>query len=113
MMEGKHLARKILGATLLFAEIVASVWAIDFGLSLMSEASDLFLVGGFGLLFLVGAFWWYKFQHMKHRRQQQGGMQKRDDITQWKVSDLGDTLGHTLRDRMRDPHWPWKRRDQG
>jgi len=113
MFEGKHVARKILRATLLFAEIVASVWAVDFGLSMMSAASDLFLVGGFGLLFLVGAFWFYKYEHMKHRRLREGGIEKSDHITQWKVRDLGDSCGDTLRDRMRHPHWPWKRRDQG
>lgn len=112
-MEGKHLARRILRATLLFAEIVASIWAVDFGLSLMSEASDLFLIGGFGLLFLVGAFWFYKYEVMKHRRHKEGGIEKSEQITRWKVRDLGDTLSDTLRDRMRDPHWPWKRRDQG
>ncbi len=112
-MEGKNLARRILRTTLLFAEIVASIWAVDFGLSLMSEASDLFLIGGFGLLFLVGAFWFYKYEVMKHRRQKEGGIEKSEQITHWKVRDLGDTLGDTLRDRMRHPNWPWKRRDQG
>jgi hypothetical protein len=113
MMETKRLMRKILRATLLFVEIVASVWAVDFGLSMMSAASDLFLIGGFGLLFLVGAFWFYKYEHMKHRRMKEGGIEKSEDITHWKVRDVGDTFGHTLRDRLRDPHWPWKRRDQG
>ncbi len=60
--------KKLLSAALLFLEIAASIWAMDFAFSFMNEPSDIFFWGGLGLLFLVGAFWYYRIQVFRHRR---------------------------------------------
>ena len=38
----------------------------------MNEPSDFFFWGGLGLLFLVGAFWYYRFQVYRHRKEKRG-----------------------------------------
>ena len=48
--------KQILGAALLLAEIIASVWAVDLAFSLISDPSTVLLIAGIWLLFLVGAF---------------------------------------------------------
>jgi len=68
--------KQILGAALLLAEIIASVWAVDLAFSLISDPSTVLLIAGIWLLFLVGAFWYYRLLVIKHRRekrQQKGG----------------------------------------
>lgn len=110
--------KQILGAALLLAEIIASVWAVDLGFSLISDPSTGLLIAGIWLLFLVGAFWYYRLLVAKHRReerQRKGG----DDASETNegprlgklehfISDVGGDLGR----RMRDTHWPGKRGDQ-
>src|ERR1700688_4891112 len=111
--------KQILRAALLLAEIIASVWAVDLAFSLISDPSTGLLIAGIWLLFLVGAFWYYRLLVMKHRReerQRKGG----DDAGE---TDEGSTVGKLehfiggLRSvvgrRVRDTHWPGKRGDQG
>jgi hypothetical protein len=104
--------KKIIGAGLLFLEIAASIWAMDFAFSFMNEPSDFFFWGGLGLLFLVGAFWYYRIQVFRHRKDQERGANKHEDGMATEISKLGHTLGGDLRDRMRNSNWPWKRGNQ-
>src|ERR1700722_8191925 len=108
--------KRILAAALLFLEIAASIWAMDFAFSFMNEPSDIFFWGGLGLLFLVGAFWYYRFQVFRHRKDKQRGTENHEERAtevdteiSTEISKFGRTLSGDFRDRMRDAHWPWKR----
>jgi len=111
--------KEILRAALLLAEIIASVWAVDLAFSLISDPSTWLLIAGIWLLFLVGAFWYYRLLVMKHRReerQRKGG----DDATEanggstsGKVEHFVSGIGGVVERRLRDAHWPGKRGDQG
>src|SRR5579872_3948039 len=108
--------KKILGAALLLAEIMASVWAVDLAFSLINDPSTWLLIAGIWLLFLVGAFWYYRLLVMKHRkekRQTQGGEDAGDTNgsstfgkLEHLVGDVSDRVGR----RVRDANWPGKRR---
>ena len=107
--------KRILNTGLLFLEIVASIWAMDFAFSFMNEPSDFFFWGGLGLLFLVGAFWYYRIQVYRHHRDKdkERRADKHEEGMATKISKLGHTLDDDLRERMREPNWPWKRGNQG
>lgn len=110
--------KRILRAALLLAEIIASVWAVDLAFSLISDPSTWLLITGIWLLFLVGAFWYYRLQVFKHRRDQQqpeGG----DDAAETSgISTLGKLeqfvggVGRDVGRRVRHADWPGKRGDQ-
>jgi hypothetical protein len=100
--------KKVGGAALLFLEIAASIWAMDFAFSFMNEPSDIFFWGGLGLLFLVGAFWYYRIQVFRHRKDKERGGENEEGVAT-KITRLEHTIGDDLRGRMRDAHWPWKR----
>ena len=68
--------KKVLGAALLFLEIAASIWAMDFAFSFMNEPSDIFFWGGLGLLFLVGAFWYYRIQVLQAPKKSRQGTRR-------------------------------------
>ena len=110
--------KQILGAALLLAEIIASIWAVDLAFSLISDPSTWLLLGGIWLLFLVGAFWYYRLQVAKHRREERrkGGNdagEANESSTLGKVEHYFGGLGGDVERRLRDAHWPGKRRDQG
>ena len=107
--------KKLLSAALLFLEIAASIWAMDFAFSFMNEPSDIFFWGGLGLLFLVGAFWYYRIQVFRHRRNQdkERGAENHEEGVATEITKFGHTLGDDFRGRMRDANWPWKRGNQG
>ena len=105
--------KRIIGTALLFLEIIASIWAMDFAFSFMNEPSDFFFWGGLGLLFLVGAFWYYRFQVYRHRKEKRGAEKDENEGMATEISKLGHTLGGDFRDRMRNSNWPWKRGNQG
>jgi membrane protein implicated in regulation of membrane protease activity len=118
-LDGSRTMKKILGAALLLAEIMASVWAVDLAFSLISDPSTWLLIAGIWLLFLVGAFWYYRLLVMKHRReerQKKGG----DDASDSNESSTFGKLEHFVSDvsgsvgrRVRNANWPGKRGDQG
>jgi hypothetical protein len=101
--------KRILLAALLFIEIAASIWAVDFAFAFMNEPSDIFFWGGLGLLFLVGAFWYYRIQVYRHR---QRGEEKHENGMATEISKLGHRLTGDIRERMRDANWTGKRGDQ-
>jgi hypothetical protein len=111
--------KQILRAALLLAEIIASVWALDLAFSLISDPSTWLLIAGVWLLFLVGAFWYYRVLVVKHRREERrrkGG----DDATETsegsalgKLEHFAGGIGGVVERRLRDAHWPGKRGDQG
>jgi hypothetical protein len=111
--------KQILRAALLLAEVIASVWAIDLAFSLISDPSTVLLIAGIWLLFLVGAFWYYRILVGKHRREERlrkegddaGGAE--DGSTIGKVEHFIGGLGHVVERRMRNANWPGKRGDQG
>ena len=111
--------KQILGAALLLAEIIASVWAVDLAFSLINDPSTVLLIAGIWLLFLVGAFWYYRLLVMKHRRkerQQKGGDEGNETNENSPFSKLEHFAGGIRDDvgrRVRDAHWPGKRGDQG
>jgi len=111
--------KQILRAALLLAEIIASVWAVDLAFSLIDDPSTGLLIAGIWLLFLVGAFWYYRMLVMKHRRDkrlQQGGedASERDGgSTRGKVEHFFSSVSGDVERRMRNAHWPGKRGDQG
>ncbi len=109
------LVKRLIAAALLFIEIAASIWAMDFAFSFMNEPSDIFFWGGLGLLFLVGAFWYYRFQVFRHRKdkEKERGAQNHEESVATEITKFGHTLGGDLRGRMRDANWPWKRGNQG
>ncbi len=106
--------KQILRAAFFVAEIIASIWALDLAFSLMSDASAGLVTAGIGLLFLVGAFWYYRLQVMKYRREKTGMEGGNPSETQ--VDSTLNKLEHfargTFRGRMRDTHWPRKRGNQ-
>ncbi len=69
--------KRLIAAALLLIEIAASIWAMDFAFSFMNEPSDIFFWGGLGLLFLVGAFWYYRFQVFRHRKDKEKENERR------------------------------------
>jgi ABC-type nickel/cobalt efflux system permease component RcnA len=111
--------KQILRAALLLAEIIASVWAVDLAFSLISDPSTWLLIAGIWLLFLVGAFWYYRLLVAKHRRDK--GRTKGEDnadetnegSTHGKLEHFIGGLGSTVERRLRNANWPGKRRDQG
>jgi hypothetical protein len=111
--------KKILSAALLLAEIIASVWAVDLAFSLIDDPSTGLLIAGIWLLFLVGAFWYYRLLVMKHRkdkRQQEGGEHAREmdgGSTRGKLEHLFSNISGDVERRVRNAHWPGKRGDQG
>jgi hypothetical protein len=106
--------KRIAAAALLFLEIAASIWAMDFAFTFMNEPSDIFFWGGLGLLFLVGAFWYYRVQVFRHRKLEakERGAEHHEEAVATEITKFGHTLGGDLRDRVRDSHWPWKRGNQ-
>ncbi len=54
-LNGRRTMRQILGAALLLAEIIASVWAVDLAFSLISDPSTWLLIAGIWLLFSGGS----------------------------------------------------------
>jgi len=112
--EGSRVKR-LIAAALLFIEIAASIWAMDFAFSFMNEPSDIFFWGGLGLLFLVGAFWYYRFQVFRHRKdkEKERGAENHEESVATEITKFRHTLGGDLRGRMRDTNWPWKRGNQG
>jgi hypothetical protein len=111
--------KKILGAALLLAEIMASVWAIDLAFSLINDPSNWLLVAGIWLLFLVGSFWYYRLLVMKHRkeeRQKKGGEDASDSNESsafGKLEHFVDDVSSSVGRRVRNANWPGKRGDQG
>ena len=111
--------KQILRAALLLAEIIASVWAVDLAFSLISDPSTGLLIAGIWLLFLVGAFWYYRLLVAKHRREERlrkGGddaSETHEGSTIGKLEHFASDLGGDLGRRMRNANWPGKRRDQG
>jgi hypothetical protein len=105
--------KKFLSILLLFIEIMASIWAMDFAFSFMNEPSDIFFWGGLGLLFLVAAFWYYRFQVFRHRKNAEKVPENHDEKLGAEISKFGHSVGDSVRDRMRDSNWPWKRGHQG
>jgi hypothetical protein len=111
--------KKILGAALLRAEIIASVWAVDLAFSLINDPSTVLLLGGVWLLFLVGAFWYYRLQVARNRREhdrKHGGdnaSETNEGSALGKVEHFVGGIGGDVERRLRDAHWPGKRRDQG
>jgi hypothetical protein len=109
--------KQILRAALLLAEIIASVWAVDLAFSLINDPSTILLIGGIWLLFLVGAFWYYRLRVAKHRREvnKDGGTDadKADEISTFgKVEHFLGGLGGDLERRLRNTYRPGKRGDQ-
>ncbi len=111
--------KQILRAALLLAEIIASVWAVDLAFSLISDPSTGLLIAGIWLLFLVGAFWYYRLLVGKHRREERlrkGGEDagEKDEVsTVGKVEHFLGGLGSHVERRLRNANWPGKRGDQG
>jgi hypothetical protein len=107
--------KQILRAALLLAEIIASVWAVDLAFSLISDPSTWLLIAGIWLLFLVGAFWYYRFQFFKHRKEARRGKDG-DNVAEIEVSPfskLDHIVDSSVGRRLRDANWPWKRGNQG
>jgi hypothetical protein len=116
--DGRQTMKRILRAALLLAEIIASVWAVDLAFSLISDPSTWLLITGIWLLFLVGAFWYYRLQVFKHRRDQQRQKGGEDGAEPSGTSTLGKLeqfVGGVSRDverRVRHADWTGKRGDQ-
>jgi hypothetical protein len=107
--------KQILRAAVFLAEIIASVWAVDLAFSLISDPSTGLLIAGIWLLFLVGAFWYYRIQVMKHRKEKartEGGDPSEANMDT-SFGRLEQSIGGAFKRRMRDAHWPGKRGDQG
>jgi hypothetical protein len=109
--------KQILRAALLLAEIIASVWAIDLAFSLINDPSTILLIGGIWLLFLVGAFWYYRLQVAKRRRQDKkdGGtdVDRADEVSTFgKVEHFVGGLGGDLERRLRNAYRTGKRGNQ-
>jgi hypothetical protein len=100
--------KQILRVALFVAEIIASVWALDLGFSLISDRTTGLLSAGIGLLFLVGAFWYYRIQVMKLRREHEGGNPSEANVDST-LNKLEHFARGTFRGRMRDTDWPGKR----
>jgi membrane protein implicated in regulation of membrane protease activity len=100
--------KQILRVALFVAEIVASVFAADVGFSLIVDPSTELRVAGIGLLFLAGAFWYYRIQVMKHRREHEGGSPSEANVDST-LNKLEHFARGTFRGRMRDTDWPGKR----
>ena len=103
--------KQIVRTAAFVAEIIASVWALDLAFSLIGDPGTELRFAGAWLLFLVGAFWYYRIEVMKQRREKarmEGGNPSEANVD----STLGK-LEHfargTFRGRMRDTHWPGKR----
>jgi hypothetical protein len=111
--------KQILRAALLLAEIIASVWAVDLAFSLISDPSTWLLIAGIWLLFLVGAFWYYRMLVAKHRRderQKKGGVDagETDEVsTLGKLEHFIGGIGNVVERWLRNTHWTGKRGDQG
>jgi len=111
--------KQILRAALLLAEIIASVWAVDLAFSLISDPSTWLLIAGIWLLFLVGAFWYYRLLVAKHRREKllgKGGEdagETEEGTTHGKLEHFIGGLGSVVERRLRNTNWPGKRGDQG
>jgi hypothetical protein len=111
--------KQILRAALLLAEIIASVWAVDLAFSLISDPSTGLLIAGIWLLFLVGAFWYYRLLVAKHRREKRqlkGGddTDETDEVSTFgKLEHFIGGLGSVVERRLRNTNWPGKRGDQG
>jgi hypothetical protein len=111
--------KQILRAALLLAEIIASVWAVDLAFSLINDPSTVLLIAGIWLLFLVGAFWYYRLLVAKHRReerQKKGGDdagETNQGSTLGKLEQFVSHVGGGVGRRVRDANWPGKRGDQG
>jgi hypothetical protein len=111
--------KQILRAALLLAEIIASVWAVDLAFSLISDPSTGLLIAGVWLLFLVGAFWYYRLLVAKHRREERKKKGDDDAGETDEVSMLGKLehfmggVGSVVGRRLRNTNWPGKRGDQG
>jgi hypothetical protein len=111
--------KQILRGALLLAEIIASVWALDLAFSLISDPSNWLLLAGIWLLFLVGAFWYYRLLVAKHRREERrrkGGDdagETNEGSTLGKLEHFVGGVGGAVERRLRDAHWPGKRGDQG
>lgn len=104
--------KRIVRAALLFLEIAASIWAVDFAFAFMNKPSDIFFWGGLGLLFLVGAFWYYRIQVYRHGKGKARGEDQREEIIIKEIGKPGHSVTGDIRERMRDANWPWKRGDQ-
>lgn len=104
--------KRVLGGAIFVAEIIASVLAADVGFSLIIDPSVELRMAGIGLLFLVGAFWYYRIQVMTHRRAQEGGSPSEANVDST-LNKLEHFARGTFRGRMRDSDWPRKRGDQG
>jgi hypothetical protein len=100
--------KPILRTALLVAEIVASFLAVDVGFSLVIDPSVELRAAGIGLLFLVGAFWYYRIQVMKQRREKEGGNPSEANVDS-ALNKLEHFARGTFRGRMRDTDWPGKR----
>jgi len=102
--------KPILRTALFVAEMIASVIAVDLAFSLIIDPGMGLRAGGIWLLFLVGAFWYYRIQVMKHRREKEGGNPSEANLDST-LNKLEHFARGTFRGRMRDPHWPGKRGD--
>jgi membrane protein implicated in regulation of membrane protease activity len=100
--------KRILRGAIFAAEIVASVIGVDVGFSLIVDPSMELRMAGIGLLFLAGAFWYYRIQVMKHRREQEGGNSSEANVDS-ALNKLEHFARGTFRGRMRDTNWPGKR----
>jgi len=118
-LDGSGTMKQILRAALLLAEIIASVWAVDLAFSLISDPSTWLLLGGIWLLFLVGAFWYYRFLVGKHRREERlrkgedDAGEKDESSTLGKLEHFFGGVGSVVERRLRNTNWPGKRGDQG
>ena len=118
-LNGRRSMKQILRAALLLAEIIASVWAVDLAFSLISDPSTWLLIAGIWLLFLVGAFWYYRLLVVKHRREEQRRLGGKDASesnqgpTLGKLEHFVGGVGDVVERRLRHAHWPGKRGDQG
>lgn len=110
--------KQILRAALLLAEIIASIWAVDLAFSLINDPSTWLLTAGIWLLFLVGAFWYYRLLVVKHRKEERlrkGGNDAGEPnprATFGRLEHFIGGVGDDVQRRLRDTHWPGKRGDQ-